>query len=249
MTMFVFGRPQPDQPVPPTWQFALFAVIGVLLLGFIIQQWRLGGANGVPLLAPTADLQQARLDLRDGHSRQAARLLTVLARKGDPKAQYWLGSLDESGIGTKPDVAKAITLYKQAADHDLGAAELRLGEIYLHGNLTLPDSSLARAYLKRAAYQGEPGAAMLIGQMYGTGAGTASDPVKAYAWSEVATVEGDKPARKERDAALHALDLKGQQAGVARAKDILAAIKQKMASGPAAAATSIPPRPTWPPST
>ncbi len=247
--MSVFGRPQSDQPAPPTWHFILVAVIGVLLLGFVIQQLRPDGANGLPLLLPPpANLQQARRELREGHSRRAARLLATLARKGDPKAQYWLGSLDESGTGTERDVATAIRLYKQAADHDVAAAELRLGEIYLDGNLALPDSSLARTYLKRAAYQGEPGAAMLIGRMYGTGAGMTPDPVKAYAWSEVATIEGDKPARKERDAALHALDLKGQQAGIARAKDILAAVKQKPAPGSAAAAESISPQPTRPPS-
>ncbi len=247
--MSVFGPRQPDQPAPPTWQLIAFGVIGVLLLGLVVQQWRASHPNGPTLLPQPANLQEARRDLRDGHSREAARLLATLARKGDPRAQYWLASLHESGTGTKRDVAKAIRLYKQAADHDVAAAELRLGEIYLDGNLALPDSSLARTYLARAAYQGEADAAMLIGRMYATGVGTTPDPVKAYAWSEVATIEGDQPARKERDAALHALDLKDQQAGIARAKDILAAIKQRATPASAATPKSNPPRPTWPPST
>jgi hypothetical protein len=66
---------------------------------------------------------------------------------------------------------------------------------------------------------------MLVGQLYA--GGSSPDLVDAYAWSEVAVIEGRGLAGGERDASLNALDSKGQQAGIARAKEILAAIQQR----------------------
>jgi TPR repeat protein len=60
-------------------------------------------------------------------------------------------------------------------------AELRLGEIYLHGNLVLPDFAQAKTYLESSAYQGNPRAAMLLGQMYRVGIGMTANPTETYA--------------------------------------------------------------------
>jgi TPR repeat protein len=115
-------------------------------------------------------------------------------------------------------------MYQQAASKNVVAAELRLGELYLHGNKVLPNADFAKSNLERAAYRGEPRAAMLLGQMYEDDIGTTAAPVKAYAWSEVATIEGDKLAKQERNASRRQLDVKDQVAAVQRAKDILAKV-------------------------
>jgi TPR repeat protein len=57
-------------------------------------------------------------------------------------------------------------------------AELRLGEIYLHGNLVLPDFAQAKTFLERSAYQGNPRAAS---QMYRVGIGMTANPTETYA--------------------------------------------------------------------
>jgi TPR repeat protein len=226
MNMPTFDPRQPERFAPDLWRLVLVAAVS-LFLGLILMQWQWRGAGEFSASEQPHTLQQAREYLQHGDDAIAVQLFSNLAKKNNPNAQYWLGHMMELGLGTKRDLQKAIGLYKQAADKNVVAAELRLGELYLHGNLVWPDSGKAKAYLERAAYQGEPRAAMLIGEMYQAGTGTPPDLVKAYAWWEVATIEGNTFAKRERDAALHALDVKGQKAAVARAKDIVADIKRE----------------------
>jgi len=224
--MSTFGPHKPELFTPDLWRLVFVAAVSLLVAFFVIAlQWR--GTGEFSASDQRHSLQQAREYLQHGDDAIAVQLLSNLAKKNNPNAQYWLGHMTELGLGTKRNLRAAIGLYKQAAGKKVVAAELRLGELYLHGNLVWPDSSKAKAYLERAAYQGEPRAAMLIGEMYRAGTGTPPDLVKAYAWWEVATIEGNTFAKRERDAALHALDVKGQKAAVARAKDILADIKRE----------------------
>jgi TPR repeat protein len=209
------------------WALIVPGLIGLMMAIIVYHAWQWPEPNAEAAAPRSAELQEAQRDLRDGRSSEAVKLFSTLAQQGNPNAQYWLGRLAEKGIGTKRDIGKAIDLYTQAAEHDVIAAEVRVGEIYLRGNLVLPDSALAQHYLERAAYQGSPSAAMLLGELYRGAPGRTPDLVEAYAWSEVATVEGSGFAVVERDASLHALDPGGQQAGIARAKDILAAIHRR----------------------
>ena len=71
-------------------------------------------------------------------------LFDSLAKKNNPLAEYWVGHMSELGLGVPRDPAKAIEFYKKAVDQDVAPAELRLGEMYLHGNLVLPDFTLNR---------------------------------------------------------------------------------------------------------
>jgi TPR repeat protein len=221
--MSVFDpRPTPRLS-PPLWGFLLITV-AALFIGFVAARWDEGGLS---MFRPTSNdtLQQAQLELRNGYDRAAEQGFAELAQKGNPDAQYWVGYLTELGVGTKRDPQKAIASLKQAADHNIVAAQLQLGEIYMRGDLVPPDSSLAKDYLQRAAYQGDHQAARLLGHMYRAGIGQSPDFVDAYAWSEVATIEGDPLAKADRDASLQQLDANDQRAAVARAKSILAGIK------------------------
>ena len=110
---------------------------------------------------------------------------------------------------------------------DVTAAQLRLGEIYLHGDVVPPDFNQAKSYLERAAYHGDARAAMQLGQMYHLGQGMPADPIEAYAWLEVASLEGNMFARRARDALLADLREGNQQEAVARARDLLNQIKRE----------------------
>jgi TPR repeat protein len=79
-------------------------------------------------------------------------LFSKLADQNNPIAQYWLADMIELGLGVPRDSAKAIELYKKAAAKNMEAAELRLGEIYLHGDIATPDFAQAKSYLEKAAY-------------------------------------------------------------------------------------------------
>jgi TPR repeat protein len=203
--------------------FAVAIVAG--MVGFLVREWRLPGE---PTTAQSR-LERAVQTFQAGDNRTALTALTELAGQNDPVAQYWLGHMTEFGLGIPHDLPKAIELYKQSAAQGVAAAESRLGEAYLRGDIALPDFAKARSYLERSAQRGDARAAMLLGHMYRIGLGVAADPKEAYAWSEVATVEGSPFARGERDASLNDLSTGDQQAAVARAHEILDAIKRATA--------------------
>jgi TPR repeat protein len=221
--------PRQPNPIILARLYLTLAAAAALLFGVLLGaregQWNPLGGLFTP--AQTDRLQLARSDLREGDYPQAIQLFTNEATKGNSQAKYWLGYMNELGLGTPRDTKQAIRLYQQAADKNIIAAELRLGDLYLKGNYVPPDPGSAKSYLERAAYQGEPRAAMLLGQMYENGLGTAPDPAKAYAWSEVATIEGNRLAMQERDASRRQLDVKDQSAAVDQAKDILAKINEE----------------------
>lgn len=215
-------EPQKSPPSPrgPILFLVAAAAIG-LFVGVGGQEWRL--RNSAP--PSSENLKLAEAAFQRGDDKAALTLFSKLADQKNATAEYWLGQMSELGLGVPRDLARAVTLYKEASDQNVVAAQLRLGEIYLHGDLVLPDSVQAKNYLEKAAYHGNARAAMLVGQMYRIGIDTPADATKAYAWSEVATIEGSAFAKSERDSSLHDLDLADQQAGIARAHEILEKIK------------------------
>ena len=205
----------------PSTPTVLLVVITALVIGSV-QEYRLRTA------APAqTNLEFAEHAFQTGDNQTALKLFSELANKNNPNAEYWLGHMNEIGLGIPRDVTKAIELYKKAAEQNIVAAEARLGELYLNGDLVTPDFNQAKSYLERAAYHADPRSAMLLGQMYRAGIGTAVDQKQAYAWSEVASLEGSEFAVRERDSSLHDLDVSDQQAAVAHAHDIMKEIKQK----------------------
>lgn len=216
---------QPKPPQPPRSQLSgilIYAIFG-LLIGLVVQEFRWRGS----IMVPQSQMAQAEKDVKAGDYKAAVTLFEKLADNGNPLAQYWVAHMTELGLGMPRDPAKAVELYKKAAAQDVAAAELRLGEIYLHGDLVLPDFAQAKTYLEKAAYHGGPRAAMLLGQMHHDGIGMPVNQVEAYAWSEVATIEGSAFATRERDASFHGLSEADQKSAIARAQEILKIIKSE----------------------
>ena len=212
--------PLHKSPWPPA-PTILLVVITALVIGSV-QEYRLRTVT-----PSQTNLEFAERAFQTGDNQTALKLFGELANKNNPNAEYWLGHMNEIGLGIPRDVTKAIELYKKAAEQNIVAAEARLGELYLNGDLVTPDFSQAKSYLEQAAYHADPRSAMLLGQMYRVGIGTAVDQKHAYAWSEVASLEGSEFAVRERDSSLHDLDVSDQQAAVAHAHDIMKEIKQK----------------------
>ena len=224
MPLAELAQPEPPKaPRPPQFiGLLVYAVIG-LLVGIVAQEVRWRAAT----TAPRDQVAQAEKDVKSGDYQTAILIFDRLAEKNNPLALYWVGHMNELGLGVARDPAKAVEYYKKAAAQDVAAAELRLGEIYLHGNLVLPDFAQAKSYLEKAAYHGEPRAAMLLGQMYHDGIGMPADQTEAYAWSEVATLQGSVFAQRDRDVSLHDLSAADQKNAIARAQDILKKIKSE----------------------
>ena len=204
-------------PWPSAPTILLVAITALLIVSVQEYRWQTAKPS-------QTTLEFAEHAFQSGDNQTALKIFAELANKNDPNAEYWLGHMNEIGLGIPRDATKAIAFYKKAAGQNIVAAEARLGEIYLNGNLVPPDFGEARSYLEQAAYHADPRAAMLLGQMYRAGIGTAVDQKQAYAWSEVASIEGSEFAKRERDSSLH-----DQQAAVAHAHDILDEIKQRTA--------------------
>ena len=83
---------------------------------------------------------------------EAVSLLTRAAEAGSPEAQFELAKLYEAGIGVAPDPARALELYKAAADQDFADAINDLGFLHYQGELGLnPDPQSALKLFERAA--------------------------------------------------------------------------------------------------
>jgi TPR repeat protein len=205
----------------PTIRSILLVAITALTIGSIQEyRWR-------TITPIKTNLDFAEQAIQTGDNQTALTLFSKLAAQSNPNAEYWLGLMNEIGLGTARDSTKAVALYKKAAEKNIVAAEARLGEIYLNGELAPPDFSQARSFLDRAAYHGDSHSAMLLGQIYLAGVGTAVDAKQAYAWSEVATVEGSDLAISERNSSLRNLAVSDKQAAVAQAHEMLMEIKRQ----------------------
>jgi TPR repeat protein len=208
---------------------ALLALLAAV--GFVVLQQTAWPQSS---LARAGTLRQAEAAFRHGNYQPAADIFTALADKNNAAAEYWLGHMNELGLGMPRDVTRALKLYKQAASQNVRAANLRLGEVYLHGNLVPPDFTKAKTYLTDAADGGDARAAMLLGEMYRRGLGRAADPKKAYAWLEVSAIEGNSEARHMRDQSLNSLDPSSQRAAATLADNILGSINHGAAKSESA---------------
>jgi tetratricopeptide (TPR) repeat protein len=174
-------QPQPPQASrPPIPTLLVYAIVG-LLIGLVGQEFRWRGS----FMTPQNQMAQAEKDVKAGDYKAAVTMFEKLAANNHPLAEYWVAHMTELGLGMPRDPVRAVELYKKAAAQNIAAAQLRLGEIYLHGDLVLPDFAQAKTYLEKAAYHGGPRAAMLLGQMYRDGIGMPADPKEAYSWTRL----------------------------------------------------------------
>jgi TPR repeat protein len=199
----------------------LVAVMGIIA-GLLVQELR----RRLPSPPVHGNLEVAEHEFRAGDEKIAFAQFQKLADQGKPAAQYWLAHMTELGLGVPQDIAKAVDLYRKAAAKNIIPAELRLGEIYLHGDLVPPDFAQAKTYLSQAANQGNARAATLLGQMYRLGLGMPADAKEACIWSEVGTIEGNALARRERDALMPTLSAEDQKDVSVQAQQILASIRR-----------------------
>ncbi len=106
--------------------------------------------------------------------------LTPLAEADDAEAQYYVGAMYESGLGTDQDFAEAKRWYVRAAEHGLVKAQYHLGLLYEMGEAVEKDYSEAAEWYEQAATRGHAPAQNNLGVLYLKGLGVQPDPVRAY---------------------------------------------------------------------
>lgn len=126
-------------------------------------------------------------EFKMGHYGPARRIWEALAAQGNAEANFSLGLLHEDGLGTPPDMTRALAHYETAAWAGSGRAQYRLGLLYAAGARVPRDADKARHWLERAAAQGDQDAPRLLATL-GTGPSSARDLV---AEAEMAHAAGD----------------------------------------------------------
>jgi len=111
--------------------------------------WRLAVAQG--------DLEShillAQYHHEKGELSEEVRMLRLAAERGNPHAQFRLGSLYHNGVGVDKDVMKAQTLYRLAADQGYARGQLALGILFSEGDAEVPKNLPEAARFFRLAAQ------------------------------------------------------------------------------------------------
>ena len=103
---------------------------------------------------------------------------------GDLADRYWRGD------GVRPDAAKAVDLYRRAADLGDGRAMLQLGFLHENGRVLSQSHEQAVAWYRRAADSGSASAMFHLGVMCWAGRGVTQDLVEAYKWLVLGSASG-----------------------------------------------------------
>lgn len=117
---------------------------------------------------------------------KAAELWRPLAEKGDPGAQYLLGTLYVEGKGVARDDAAAVKWFQRAANQGDPRAQYDLGASYAEGTGVAKSAVEAAKWFQRAANQGMPFAQLNLALLYAAGNGVPQDNVEAFKWLELA---------------------------------------------------------------
>lgn len=142
------------------------------------------------------------LNAEKGAALEVKKVINVfqrLAEKGDPGAQYTLGSIFLSGNGAPQNYKEAAKWYRLAAEQRYGDASLFLAGLYYRGQGVPQDYKEALKWYRLAADQGNALAQGGLGFMYAKGQGVPQDAPTAYMWWNIAAAAGDKDATENRD--------------------------------------------------
>lgn len=185
-------NPVKSIPFSPSTLPPLFTAI--VLSGFLLfpakvcaqstaeQELQIGGAS-------SAGFVQLQKYLKKNDYRNAFPLVKIMAEKGYPNYQNYLGKLYLNGQGTKKDAKKAFDWFTAAAKSSYKPAEYQLGKMYFTGNGVPQDFKIARRWLEVSAPEiGD--AAILLGRIYSDGLGTDRDYEKAIDAFKMADAHG-----------------------------------------------------------
>jgi TPR repeat protein len=118
-------------------------------------------------------------------------LLRLLAGQGYADAQFMLGIVYSTGVGTSQDMEQAAHWYQRAAEQGHMDAQYNLGVAYSMGAGVLADSVQAANWYYKAAQQGSTDAQFNLGLLYAQGDGVSKNMLEAAKWWLQAAAKGD----------------------------------------------------------
>lgn len=151
------------------------------------------------------EFEDAVSEYKQGNYIKALDAFYVLAKEGDPKAQFNVGLIYAEGKGVNKDIYQAMEWYKKAAEQGNTAAQYNLSKLISQR----PDSKDPRAqervryWLEKAAEGGRKEAVNDLALLYLKGDGVKKNEVKAFELFKKAAGMGD-PAAELNVALLYA---------------------------------------------
>lgn len=140
---------------------------------------------------PAAKVNFGMLMGRLGDEQAEFQLYTEAAQSGNVLAAYNLGVAYRDGLGTQPDVNKALDWFEKAAAEGDNTAAFNIGAIYDEGQLIPTDDQTAIAWYDLAAQRGNTDAMINLGLMYEAGEGIPASAQKAAEMYRKAAENGD----------------------------------------------------------
>ncbi len=128
------------------------------------------------------------------HDEQLIHDIQLLAKQGDPEAQFSLGLRYDLGDGVERNPKLAAEWFTMAANSGISGACLYLGIKYEFGAGVEQDKNAAEQWYQQAAHQGWPQAAFMLGNLYLSAPKV--QQIKGCGWLTVATDQG-YPGAKE----------------------------------------------------
>ena len=122
-----------------------------------------------------------------------------LAKLGNARAQFSLGTLFANGKGVLKDEPEAVRLYRLAAGQGYDPAEDALARMYLAGRGVAKDDAEAAKWFRIAADHGNANSQAGLGFMYDSGRGVPQDDAEAVKWYRMAAEQGN-PMRRPASA-------------------------------------------------
>ena len=152
------------------------------------RKWLVAAAVATALAVPAlgGPLEDGVDAYHDKAYAKAAEIWRPLAEKGDPAAQYLLGTLYVEGKGVERDDTTAFTWFQRAANQGDARAQYNLGASYVEGAGVQKSETEAAKWFLRAANQGMAFAQLNLALLYAAGKGVPHDNVEAFKWLELA---------------------------------------------------------------
>ena len=116
------------------------------------------------------------------------------AEAGDPRAQFALALIYDTGDGVPHDFPRALSWFRRAAEGGYAVAEAKLGLMYLVGWAVPRDPVAAAGWYRKAAEQGNAIAQARLARLYAHGIGVRRSLVDAWLWAQLAARQGDRLA-------------------------------------------------------
>jgi TPR repeat protein len=113
------------------------------------------------------------------------------AEAGDPRAQFALAIMYDTGDGVPHNWPLAVKWFTRAAEGGYAVAQAKLGLMYLFGWAVPRDPVEAAKWYALAAEQGYAPAQARLASLYQTGTGVPKDPAFAYFWASRAAARGN----------------------------------------------------------